>query len=305
MRQFVLFWLSLILPATQVHAQGTTGDTRSPTEREADSLFAAHAYGKALPLYARLARSDSSSAKLWYNLGMSAAFTSDYETGARAFVRAGTLNPNPVSSYNAAAMLARLGKRDSAFVWLDKAVKGGFSDSATFLHDEDLASLRGDPRIQKLLAAMTTSAAPCRNDPDYRRFDFWAGNWRVTTPGGTQVGTSHVDVISGGCALLENWRDMRGSEGKSINTFDPATKKWRQFWVGQAGGVSDYADSEWHDKSLSFLLSFPAKPGSPPATMRLTFTPMEGGVVRQHSEISVDGGATWKTQYDFRYHPVK
>ena len=36
--------------------------------------------------------------------------------------------------------------------------------------------------------------------------------------------------------------------------------------------------------------------------MRLTFTPLNSNTVRQLGESSTDGGATWKTTYDFLYH---
>jgi len=36
--------------------------------------------------------------------------------------------------------------------------------------------------------------------------------------------------------------------------------------------------------------------------VRLTFTPIDKDTVRQHSELSEDGGQTWKTEYDFYYH---
>jgi hypothetical protein len=147
--------------------------------------------------------------------------------------------------------------------------------------------------------------APCRDDANYRRFDFWVGNWRVTTPGGQQVGTSHVDVVSGGCALLENWRDTRGSEGKSLNTYDTSTRAWRQFWVGQGGVVTDYSTSEWNGTSLAFTAHSRAPNGGGDLLQRLTFTPLAEGVVRQHGETSADGGKTWTTSYDFQYHPVR
>jgi len=72
--------------------------------------------------------------------------------------------------------------------------------------------------------------------------------------------------------------------------------------VGQGGAVTDYTDSEWHDGSVSFLRYF-EKGGDPRGTiLRLTFSPLPDGVVRQHSELSIDAGKTWKTQYDFHYH---
>lgn len=149
----------------------------------------------------------------------------------------------------------------------------------------------------------SVAPAPCRADANYRRFDFWVGNWRVTTVAGQQVGTSHVDMVSGGCALLENWRDMRGSEGKSLNTYDPSTRAWRQFWVGQGGAVTDYSVSEWQGTSLVFTARTRG-PNGADLVQRLTFTPLDGGVVRQFGEASSDGGKTWGSSYDFRYHPA-
>jgi hypothetical protein len=49
-----------------------------------------------------------------------------------------------------------------------------------------------------------------------------------------------------------------------------------------------------------------AASGSTPATeQRLTFTPVDSATLRQHGETSTDGGATWKSQYDFYYHKKK
>ena len=143
---------------------------------------------------------------------------------------------------------------------------------------------------------------PCVNDADHRRFDFWVGDWDVTTKGGAPVGTSSVQVVSGGCALLENWTALNGSTGKSLNAFVPATGQWRQFWVGQGGAVTDYAESTWSDGAITFL----SRPNAPKLPyQRLTFTPLADGTVRQFGEISTDSGRTWKTGYDFYYHRHK
>lgn len=160
-----------------------------------------------------------------------------------------------------------------------------------------VASARGQsaPQILK----------PCQSDSLRRAFDFWVGDWNVTTPDGKQTGTSHVEVISGGCALLENWRDVHGAEGKSLNTYDPQLKRWRQLWVGQFGAVTDYSRSEWHDGTLSFFVDAPMQGSRPPMLVRLSFTPMAPDLVRQHSEQSTDDGKTWTTQYDFRYHRIR
>jgi hypothetical protein len=287
------------------HAQeASISAERQRAEGAADSAFASKDYRHAAALFERLTQIDSTVPRYWMRLGMSAALAEDYKTGARAFERASALRAGPAAAYNAGAMFARLSQADSAFAWLQRAVQSGFADTATLATDDDLANLRADARYAKLRHDAAVAPAPCRDAPDYRRFDFWVGTWRVTTPGGQQVGTSHVDVVSGGCALLENWRDMRGSEGKSLNTFDPATHGWRQFWVGQGGGITDYSESEWHGSSLTFV-AHSRTPNGSELVQRLTFTPLEGGVVRQFGEGSTDGGKTWSSFYDFHYHPVK
>ncbi len=168
-------------------------------------------------------------------------------------------------------------------------------------------------KLSYVLLALTTTRvlaqspapAPCKQNAESRKFDFWIGSWRVTDTSGTQqVGTSRVDLVSGGCGLLENWRDMRGSEGKSLSTFDPSTHQWRQFWVGQGGLVTDFKESEWHGTSVSFIVHY--GPSSPRGafTSKLTFTPLGPDLVRQHQEISTDEGKTWTMGFDFRYHRV-
>jgi hypothetical protein len=153
--------------------------------------------------------------------------------------------------------------------------------------------------------APTSAPAPCARDSLYRRFDFWVGSWQVTTPGGTPVGTSRVDIVSGGCAILENWHSARGAEGKSLNSYDAETGQWRQFWVGQAGGITDYARSEWDGKTLTFYAGAAASQSQPAALYRLSFTALDTDVVRQLGEVSKDAGKTWAITYDFRYHRTR
>jgi hypothetical protein len=39
-----------------------------------------------------------------------------------------------------------------------------------------------------------------------------------------------------------------------------------------------------------------------PSTILL---PIAGGAVRQHIEVSMDGGASWRTTFDAEYRPVR
>lgn len=70
--------------------------------------------------------------------------------------RACALEPNePYVHYNAASVLARLGNVEEALSELENGTENGrLCRSSWVEHDEDLASLRGHPRFQALLATM-------------------------------------------------------------------------------------------------------------------------------------------------------
>jgi hypothetical protein len=138
--------------------------------------------------------------------------------------------------------------------------------------------------------ASTSQAAPA------------ASQWDVTTKGGTRVGASVVQSVSGGCALLENWTSARGGQGKSLNSFNPAVGQWQQYWIGQDGNPTEFRESTWEGASIVLRAHAPASGTTPATEQRLTFSPLDSATVRQHGETSTDGGATWTTTYDFYYH---
>ena len=147
--------------------------------------------------------------------------------------------------------------------------------------------------------ASTRAPAPCAADPDRHRFDFWIGEWDVTTKSGTPQGRSVIQSVSGGCALLENWTSARGGNGKSLNAYNPQIGQWQQYWIGQDGLVTEFRSSQFDGKSLTFFEKNEARPDS---VGRLSFTPVDSATVRQHGEISTDGGKTWRTTFDLYYH---
>jgi hypothetical protein len=146
---------------------------------------------------------------------------------------------------------------------------------------------------------------PCADAAERHRFDFWIGEWDVTTKGGTHVGSSVVQSVSGGCALLENWTSARGGQGKSLNSYNPAVGQWQQYWIGQDGNPTEYRESTWEGSSIVLRAHAPASGKTPATEQRLTFSPVDSATVRQHGETSADGGATWTTTYDFYYHRTK
>ena len=97
-----------------------------------------------------LAVSHAADASDYTSQGMSAYSRGDYQLAIESYKKAFALQPeNSTIPYNISCSYALLGEKDSAFVWLEKAFELGvylFSD------DEDLASLRAEPKYKELEA---------------------------------------------------------------------------------------------------------------------------------------------------------
>ncbi|AHG93745.1 TPR repeat-containing protein (plasmid) [Gemmatirosa kalamazoonensis] len=223
-----------------------------------------------------------------------------WDAAADAYVRAATTGRSPLAVYNAGAVLARLGRADTALVWLRRAAALGVFSPDAFAGDSDLVALRGDARFAAVLDSARASWEPCARDENARRFDFWIGEWSVRNAQGRPVGQSSIQRVSGGCAILENWTGGTGVVGKSLNFYNHDTKQWQQYWVGQQGDQVLFTTSDWHGPTLTFHATT-TDPSGTRALKRLSFTPVARDTVRQFSETSSDGGRTWSTEYDFYY----
>lgn len=153
--------------------------------------------------------------------------------------------------------------------------------------------------ISGVAASGQSAPAPCASAPERHQFDFWLGEWEVKTKGGSPAGISVIQLVSAGCALLENWTSARGGNGKSFNAWNPATRQWQQYWIGQDGAVTEFRTSAYDGTSLSFFARYDANPDS---VNRMTFTPLDSITVRQHGESSSDDGKNGKTGFDLYYH---
>ena len=217
---------------------------------------------------------------------------------AEAFEKAREAGFNPaLSSYNAACAWARAGNTERALVNLEGLARSGYTRAEDVKKDADFASIRKEPRYLAAVAQMEKNLRPCEGDPMRNQFDFWVGQWKVfDRRSGQPAGESRVEKALFGCVLVENWRSAGGAEGKSLNIFDAQSKTWRQFWVSSTGGHTVYEGSL--ESGAMRLVTSNAK-------MRMTFTPMDDGSVRQHGEQSSDAGKTWTTGFDLRYVRVQ
>jgi hypothetical protein len=148
--------------------------------------------------------------------------------------------------------------------------------------------------------ATTAPTSACAM-PEFRQFDFWKGEWDVTSQG-KPAGRSRVETILDGCALLENWRGASGTEGKSFNTYNTSTKRWEQYWVDGTGAPLHLSGGLVDGKMV--LEGTRLTPNANTGAMqheRITWTPNADGSVRQFWETSTDEGKSWTISFDGLY----
>ncbi|HKO05961.1 MAG TPA: hypothetical protein VJW51_14485 [Candidatus Acidoferrales bacterium] len=142
--------------------------------------------------------------------------------------------------------------------------------------------------------------APSCSAPEYRQFDFWAGDWDAFE-GGNPAPVARVLVgrILDGCALHEDYRDTTGHEGESFSIYDASRKLWHQTWVTNRGQLLTIEGSL---QSGEMILSGPDPSRGPRGRVRGVWKPAEGGV-REIGVTSTDGGQSWKPWFDLSFRP--
>ncbi|MEO8102348.1 MAG: hypothetical protein ABI790_07470 [Betaproteobacteria bacterium] len=140
---------------------------------------------------------------------------------------------------------------------------------------------------------------PC-SAAENRQFDFWIGDWDVTTPDGKTAGTNLIRPILGGCVLHESWKGRGNFVGESFNVYDARRKVWHQTWVDGTGGAL-LLDGMFANGAMTLTdRDMPGKPDRN-AINEITWTTNADGSVRQHWRTSADGGKTWQTAFDGKY----
>lgn len=156
-----------------------------------------------------------------------------------------------------------------------------------------------------LFPCAAAAAQPCRDAPNGKALDFWVGDWSVVAVAdGAPQGTSHIESVLGGCAVIENWYEA-GGDGKSLFSFDARSGLWNQTWVtedtSRPGGLKNKVlVAVGPDGAVRFQGTIFVRPGVT-VLDRTTLTPLKDDRVRQTIEISRDGGTSWTANFDAYY----
>ncbi len=137
--------------------------------------------------------------------------------------------------------------------------------------------------------------------PEYRQFDFWAGDWDAfEIDGSTPVARIRVDRLLDGCVLREVYEDTAGLRGESFSIYDASRKLWHQSWVTNRGQLLVIEGKLEAGEMVLSGVDHTAEGGE--RHVRGTWKPVNEGA-RETAVTSTDGGKTWKPWFDLLFRP--
>ena len=303
-----LLWITLcvtiFMPAGIRAAAGeATADAKTDAlAAEANTAYEAKDWAKAAKLYGELSKRENAPPRVWLRLGASLRSLGKYDDALSAFNKATQAGAGLFGEYGKAAVYGVMKQDEKAFEFLEKAVQQGYNDPDELNSDENLTALHGDARFEKAVEQARKNQRPCAYSTENRQFDFWVGEWEVsTTQGAIPAGNSKIELILGDCVVLENWKSLNSPySGKSYNIYNGALKRWEQYWVDNVGG-NIFFHGELKDGMMEYWTDDIPQSSGPALRRHLQFSKLGPDKVRQFSQGSTDGGKTWNVEYDFTY----
>lgn len=231
----------------------------------------------------------------WFRLGIAKHDAGDLAGAIAAYQKAESLHfAQPVALYiREARAYAKAGRSDEAFAALKHLTDIGFASPEMLDAQNDLLSIRLDPRYAEAVEAAKKNAHPC-GAPEFRQFDFWIGEWDVEV-GGAKIAYSSIQLILNECVIFENYSGQRNYAGKSFSIYDAAHKRWEQRYVDTGGAFHEWTGGLTPTGAMQFLWHKSA------SLERMTYTKEGPDAVRQLIETSADDGKTWAVTYDGHY----
>jgi hypothetical protein len=304
------FALMSVLVSVAAFAQSQPAN--SSAANAADKAYTSQKWAEAETQYSTLSQQEPENARFWYRLGVSARHNKNFDVALKAMEKVKTLGaphglPAFIADYEIADTYAAMGDSDHALASLKASADAGYSLPARLAGDEEWAALRQNPRFIALSKQVQHNAAPCE-DPEFRQFDFWVGDWDVASAAtGVHQGSSHVSKEMGGCVMWENWTSAGAPYfGKSYNTWNVNLKRWEQYWVDNGAG-SMFFHGGIKDGTMDYWTDDVAQASGGTLLRHLQFFNLGPDKVRQFSQGSTDGGKTWHVEYDLVYtrHPAQ
>lgn len=288
-----IYIFNLLILAQVTSNAGVTAEMRT----EANNYYQKQDWENSAKAYEKIVKLEEKNVGARYRFGVSLL---NLNKNTEALVQLEIVfkaSPNPVFALSLAKTYARLGEKEKVFEVLEKSITLGGIQPNSINSDKDFDVFKNEQRFKDVINKLDIAINPCKASPEFRQFDFWIGEWDAKNPQGLTVGSSSIQLILGSCVIFENW-STQVTSGKSFNIYDRDTKKWHQNWVDDKGTYTHYV-GELIDGKMVYIAD--SMQNGKKIMLKMTFSKLPNGDVRQHGENSFDEGKTWITTFDFTY----
>ncbi|MGA3079325.1 MAG: hypothetical protein ABSG56_37300 [Bryobacteraceae bacterium] len=133
----------------------------------------------------------------------------------------------------------------------------------------------------------------------YGALSFWVGNWRVSDPGGNEIGKSNIELGLDGCELTETWASGGKFSGSNVHAYSAEGKHWLQLNVDNHGHVHAFEGTA-NDRGLEYSGVSKNEAGGD-VLNRMDIAKEGANRVKVWWRKSADSGKTWTTAYEATY----
>ena len=273
----------------------------------ADSFYMIKNWAASKMIYLKYLGDTSRNSMIWNRLGFCNQNLGLYSEAIGDYDKSLANNPNPLVKGSAMSRMAMvysiMNNPGASTDWLIKASATGYNALYDLDSLEAFKNLRSASNFKEIRLKVYETAYPCSREPRNHDFDFWIGDWNCYRTG-TQIlsGTSHVEAMAGGCAILENYTATQAYSGKSFNFYDTTTGKWEQDWIGSAGpgDRQHYYNGEYKNGTMHFTYETVSANGSR-TKGTFIFYNINRDSVRQYQDVTDDNGKIISVTYDLTY----
>jgi len=280
-------------------------------------LYNKQQWSAAIKAYKQVVKENANNEQAWYRIAQAHINLKQGKNALQAIEHLTDAKQIPSSTllYQKAMALNLSGKEQAMWDILDQATEAGLVNIKDLESNAIWEKYKSNELFSTVKLKVDKNINPCMYDDKYRAFDFWLGDWEVygnLEKTGPMYGHNSITRTEQGCLIMEQWQGSRGSTGTSMNYYDGIIDQWVQRWVSGGGTVIDYSGGlisladEKQAMQLTGKIFYASTKQQPQIRdFRGTWSPLDGGVVQQFFEESIDGGKTWNVWFNGFYFPLK
>jgi hypothetical protein len=190
-------------------------------------------------------------------------------------------------------------------------VASRFGGGGQVLVDNSFSKLADNKDFQAIKSSIQENVRPCENNENYRKLDFFVGNWDIYLGDGydQKVAVDTIEKVTRGCAILENFYYTAGKStftGKSFCFYDAPKQKFVMNWAGSSGDIRIFEETASSKNSMELMAITIGNSNRMLVhrKMKIDYNPTDD-TIHQFIQNSYDLGKTWVTEWDALYRRQK